>query len=70
MIPADKLGYYIKYQSEYNKSSYYKDEFEKSGLTIDEFYKKYIYIRKNYNINTPIPVSQNPWRAAFTPKCS
>jgi len=37
-----KLGYYIKYQSEYDKSSYYKDEFEKSGLTSDEFYKKYI----------------------------
>ena len=36
---SDKLGYYIKYQSEYDKSSYYKDEFEKSGLTIDEFYK-------------------------------
>jgi hypothetical protein len=37
-----KLGYYIKYQSEYDKSSYYKDEFEKSRLTIDEFYKKII----------------------------
>jgi len=44
---SNKLGYYIKYQSEYDKSSYYKDEFEKSRLTIDEFYKKYIYIRKN-----------------------
>ena len=54
---SNELGYYIKYQSEYNKSSDYKNEFEKSGLTIDEFYKKYIYIRKNYNINTPIPLN-------------
>ena len=51
------LGYYIKYQSEYDKSSYYKNEFQKSGLTIDDFYKKYIYIRKNYNINTPIKLN-------------
>lgn len=36
---SNELGYYIKYQSEYDKSSYYKNEFEKSGLTIDEFYK-------------------------------
>ena len=41
-IYSNELGYYIKYGSEYNKSSYYKDEFEKSALTIDEFYKKYI----------------------------
>ena len=54
---SNELGYYIKYQGEYNKSNYYKNEFEKSGLTIDEFYKKYIYIRKNYNINTPIPLN-------------
>jgi hypothetical protein len=37
---SNELGYYIKYQSEYNKSSYYKEQFEKSGLTIDDFYKK------------------------------
>lgn len=37
---SNELGYYIKYNSEYEKSSYYKNEFEKSGLTIDEFYKK------------------------------
>ena len=54
---SNELGYYIKYQSEYNKSSDYKNEFEKSGLTIDEFYKKYIYIRKKNNINTPIPLN-------------
>jgi len=39
---SDELGYYIKYQSEYYKSSNYKNEFEKSGLTIDAFYKKKI----------------------------
>ena len=33
------LDYYIKYQTEYDKSSYYKNNFEKSCLTIDEFYK-------------------------------
>ena len=54
---SNKLGYYIKYQSEYDKSSYYKNEFEKSGLTIDEFYKNKCSIRKNYNINTPIPLN-------------
>jgi len=36
---SNEFGYYIKYETEYNKSSYYKNEFEKSGLTIDEFYK-------------------------------
>ena len=40
---SKELGYYIKYQSEYDKSSYYKIQFEKSGLTIDEFYKKMFY---------------------------
>ena len=40
---SNELGYYIKYQSEYNKSSNYKNKFEKSGLIIYEFYKKHIY---------------------------
>jgi hypothetical protein len=43
---SNKLGYYIKYDTEYNKSTYYKNNFEKTGLTIDEFYsnlnKKYV----------------------------
>ena len=39
---SNKLGYCIKYSSEYNISNYYKNEFDKSGLTIDEFYKKLI----------------------------
>ena len=42
-IYSNELGYYIKYPSEYDKSSYYKIQFEKSGLTIDEFYKKMFY---------------------------
>lgn len=42
---SNELGYYIKYQSEYDKSSYYKNKFEKLGFTIDEFYKD-IYYKK------------------------
>jgi hypothetical protein len=41
-VYSKELGYYIKYQSEYDKSNFYKNEFEKSGLTIDDFYKQYI----------------------------
>jgi hypothetical protein len=37
-----KLGYYIKYQTEFDISTYYKNIFNTSGLTIDDFYKKYI----------------------------
>jgi hypothetical protein len=39
-VYSNELGYYIKYPSEYEKSSYYKNDFEKSGLNIDDFYKK------------------------------
>lgn len=39
---SDKLGYYIKYKSEFDKSNHYKDKFKKSGVTIDEFYKNRI----------------------------
>jgi len=56
-VYSDKLGYYIKYQSEYDKSSYYKNQFETCGLVIDDFYKKYIHIRKQYNINSPVPLN-------------
>jgi hypothetical protein len=53
---SDKLGYYIKYPTEYEKSSFYKNEFDKSGLTIDAFYKK--YINSNYHhIKTPISLN-------------
>jgi hypothetical protein len=41
---SNELGYYIKYESEYNKSSDYKNKFEKSGLTINEFYEKHISV--------------------------
>jgi hypothetical protein len=36
---SNDLGYYIKYITEYDKSTKYKNEYEKSQLTIDEFYK-------------------------------
>ena len=42
---SNKLGYFIKYQSEYDKSSLYKSNFEKSKLSIYEFYKD-IYSKK------------------------
>jgi len=38
---SGSLGYYIKYSSEYDKSTYYKNEFENSNLRIDEFYAHY-----------------------------
>lgn len=41
---SKELGYYIKYQGEYDKSNYYKNKFQQSGLSIDEFYKKYITV--------------------------
>ena len=43
-IFSNQFGYYIKYQTEYDKSTYYKNEFQKSTLTIDEFYKEKIKI--------------------------
>ncbi len=42
---SNKLGYHIKYHSEYEKSNNYKNEFEKSKLSINEFYKN----KKLYN---------------------
>jgi hypothetical protein len=38
------LGYYIKYQSEFDKSKSYYDEFVESGLTINEFYNNLIIL--------------------------
>ena len=44
----EKFGYYIKYMSEYEKSTYYKELFNKlketnsNYLNIDNFYKKFI----------------------------
>jgi hypothetical protein len=40
------LGYYIKYNSEYDKSNFYKSEFEKSGLSINEFYDREVTVLK------------------------
>jgi hypothetical protein len=39
---SNEKGYYIKYRTEYEKSSYYKNNFEISNLTIDDFYN-YLY---------------------------
>jgi hypothetical protein len=39
---SDKFGYYIKYETEYDKSSYYMNLFKSSNLTIDAFYSKCI----------------------------
>lgn len=39
---SNDLGYYIKYKSEYDKSTYYKQHFNNLKLSIDDFYKKYI----------------------------
>ena len=36
---SNELGYYIKYQSEYDKSTQYKKDFENSNLSMDDFYK-------------------------------
>jgi hypothetical protein len=51
---SNELGYYIKYHSEYDKSSYYKNEFEEFGMDIDEFYRNKIQIRNNIDITTRI----------------
>lgn len=37
-IFSDKLGYFIKYQGEYDGSTYNKQLFEKSNVTLDDFY--------------------------------
>lgn len=51
------LGYYIKYNYEYDKSINYKNMFVRSLSSIEEFYKKYIKLRKDYEINTPTPLN-------------
>ena len=38
-VYVEQLGYFVKYLSEYYKSSEYLIKFNNSGLTIDEFYK-------------------------------
>lgn len=45
-IFSEELNYYIKYDTEYVRSIYYKNEFIQSGLNIDEYYSnKKIYIK-------------------------
>ena len=46
-----ELGYYIKYYSEYIKSTFYKNKFENSGLSIDEFYLSMNCGESNSKIN-------------------
>ena len=43
---SPELGYHIKYQGEYKKSSYYKNLFQESHKSIDEFYKKFTCQKK------------------------
>ena len=40
-VYSNELGYYIKYQSEYDKSTHYKNNFEKLGVSIDVFYEAF-----------------------------
>jgi len=39
---SNSLGYYIKYHTEYDKSTDYKNKFESSTMSIDNFYKSLI----------------------------
>ena len=41
-VYSNELGYFIKYQTEYNRTIYYKNIFDNSNLSIDDFYKMYI----------------------------
>jgi len=45
-IYSEHHGYYIKYESEYEKSSFYKKRFEESHLSITDFYTE--WLNKNY----------------------
>ena len=54
---SKNLGYCIKYNSEYVKSSFYKKEFKNSGLKINLFYKNHIW---NYNPNKNRLVDTTP----------
>jgi hypothetical protein len=37
-----RLGYFIKYSPEFEKSTYYKNLFDRENMSIDNFYRKYI----------------------------
>lgn len=63
---SNEFGYYIKYNSEYEKSSHYKNQFETSGMTIDEFYKDLYKITRQDIINYHnIICSQSYWLNRF-----
>jgi len=55
---SDELGYYIKYQSELERSTYYKKEFEASGLSLDVFYSR---------ILDNLPLKEAPIRQEIQP---
>ena len=59
-IYSSNLGYYIKYESEYDKSNNYKKKIVESVSFKEDFYKKYIKLRKDYNIKTPTPLNIIP----------
>ena len=46
---SEQHGYFIKYETEYKKSSQYKTDFENSGMSIDKFYKSCIKTSSNEN---------------------
>ena len=54
---SNEFDYYIKYKSEYAKSTYYKNEFDKSGTNIDKFYSK--FYTKKFNLLHFIPYNKN-----------
>jgi hypothetical protein len=43
---SNRLGYYIKYHTEYDKSTHYKNNFESYTMSIDQFYKSLIDSQK------------------------
>lgn len=52
-VYSDKLGYFVKYWSEYSQSSAYKNAFNQSGVDLDIFYENII---KHINHSTTKPV--------------
>jgi hypothetical protein len=43
---SKEFGYFIKYESEFQKSTEYKKKWKKSKLSIHDFYKKHIHLQK------------------------
>ena len=57
---SETLGYYIKYQSEYERANYYKKIFDEKNTDYDSFYKQYINYKHEYHYDTPIDISTLP----------